>query len=163
MLLLLLLLTNDENAAKYIHFYFLVLKTDSERKFFMENFNDQAIKSILSRLTDLFIEHPFNALEIEKYLSGHLFLNNTNQKTLTKYQVEFYKNIQKEYTKTGSSIHYNTLVNNGNHSFRFMFSEDETELELRFMDLYFEANKDKMNEKEQNDFWFKRVLKSAFD
>ena len=162
MLLLLLLLDNFKDLEKYCYFYFTVLQTDEERAFFIENFKDQKIKDAIQDLSSLFILHPFNSPEIENYMSKFAILNTKNQRIINKYHLSFLRSIAIEYSETGKSAHYDLLIKCNNESFAFIAPQTELKKELMYLDLYYEANKEKMNKQQKEDFMFKRMLKASF-
>jgi hypothetical protein len=162
MLLLLLLIDNFKDLEKYCYFYFMVLQTDKERAFFLENFKNKEIKLVLEDLSNLFIHHPFNAQEIENYMSKFVILNTRNQRVINKYHLSFLRSIVNEYTKTSKSNNYDLLVKSNNESFLFIVPKTELNKELLYMDLYYQANKEEMNKQQREDFMFKRLLKASF-
>lgn len=163
MLLLLLLLDSFKDLDKYCYFYFVVLQTDKERAFFMDNFKDQEIKDVILSLSKLFIEHPFDAQEIEDYMSKYVILNSKNQRTINKYHLSYIRSIYNEFNQTGKSLHYDSLIKSNNESFALIAPQTELSQELLYMDLYYEANKEKMDKHQREDFMFKRLIKAAFE
>lgn len=155
------LLENYKNLEKYCFFYFVVLQTDKERSFFIENFKDEYVKNILIDISNLFIQYPIKSQEIKDFMSRYLILDEKNQTIVNEYQLSFLRSINSEFNFNGKSLHYDAVVKN-NTSFSFIAPQTELKKDLLYMDLYFEANKEKMNKQERDEFMFKRVLKASF-
>jgi hypothetical protein len=164
-LLLLLLIIKDFNIGSYAEFYFMKLNKTSEKESFLNHFKDKIVTDFLNGLTILFINHTFNADEIRHFVREKLKWNNEKEfekimKKISVYHRQFYLD---KYAEWKESPELNKLDEElkKNSSFRFVTSEDETDLELFYMDLYFEANKSKMTDEEIQQFMLKRILKAT--
>lgn len=161
-MLYLLLLTDPE---KYTEFYFTKLKYKEDKDFFLESFQEKSLTSFLGDLTYLFIKHPFHAEEITAYIKKNELKYRDkvyvlDPVTITKYQKQFYSDVYGEYKETGKCDYYDEIKSNS--AFWYFTTEDESDLSIMFMDLWYEGHKKDMSEKEKDDFMLKRLMKAAF-
>lgn len=166
MLPLLLLLPKDSLKIRYLEFFFLKLTRTSERDHFLKNFHDKELKETIGELIMLFVKYPFKSQEIKEFVHRNFSASkekafNDFLKKITKLQWHFYKDVYREFRESGKSMYYDQIIKDNYASFRLSTTEDETELELIYMDLYFDSNKEKMSEKEIKDFMFRRLIKAA--
>jgi hypothetical protein len=160
LLLLLLLLSPRDNDVKR---YFSKCKYKKDKDQLLANISDEFTVDHLKELTDLFLKQHFHSNEIKKFVKRQIDETvsfDLALKTITGYQKQFYHDILTEYNEFGKCDYYDEAKNN--KSFRFVTTEDESDLELRYMDLYYEANKKDMSEKGKDEFMLKRIMKAAF-
>ncbi len=161
MLLLLLLL--EKPRDHYVEFFFTKLRKKEDKEFFLNNFNDEFIVDRLNNLTDLFLRYPFYAPEIKEFvrkeINGILRFDQSFKK-ITEYQLQFYLDIYSEFGILKDYGSYTEIK--GNRSFQYISTEDETALELFFLDLYYETHKAKMTDEEVKEFMLKRLMKATF-
>lgn len=114
----------------YLDFYFLKLKSFSEKKRFLDNHNDQNVTTAIQDFISLFIESPFystNILSISE--------KDTDISHISKWQRSFYLNIYREYELPINDAElaelYDKLVAT-NRSFQYLVS---LEKEVNFNNL----------------------------